>query len=164
MDKVSRGHYSSVDGAIRAHRARNAERDSRVQERLAMVKSLNNQFFPNTGIAQNSSAGAQDTFQTQGLQQAPVVTQSQIQSSQIQENIAIPQAKQFNPVEMDEIYSEASLASASDSAFGIVQKELGNTPRPASDLDVGVVESEVVNPEEGPVEDMPKGSYVDYQV
>ena len=56
-----------------------------------------------------------------------------------------PEVSQFEPIEMDEIYNEASLGSASDNALGVVQKE-------------------IANPEDGPIDDMPKGSYVDYNV
>ena len=138
--KSSRGHYSSVDGALQAHRQRNAERQNRVEERLNMVRSMQNQFFP-TPQAMETTLNS-DNLGNQGIQNQAMI---QNQIPQIQNEIETLEVAQFNPMEMDEIYNEASLGSISDNAMGIVQKE-------------------IANPEEGPIDDMPKGSYIDYTV
>ena len=57
-----------------------------------------------------------------------------------------PEEAQFtNPRPMEAILNEAQLGSSEDTALILVDKEISN-------------------PEEGPVDDIPKGSYVDYQV
>ncbi len=131
------------DTALRAHRQRNAARENRVSERLNMVKDMNQQFFPQTNIM-NRPDIFEEQLQTQSIQNQANID-NQIQAPQILQEIEIPQMKAFEPREMDEIYKEASMGSVADNALGVVQKE-------------------IANPEEGPIDDMPKGSYVDYTV
>lgn len=142
-----RGHRSAVDGALKAHRQRAMERQSRVQERLDMVKQIQSDFFP------TPSAQERDEFQqTQSQNQvqpmnAPAFnTNQQIVDQMPDLNLIEGDSfASFQPQTMDEIYSEAQLGTTSDNALAVVQKDLAN-------------------PEEGPVEDMPKGSYIDYTV
>lgn len=143
--RESRGHKSAVDGALKAHRQRSMEREARVQERLSMVKNIQSQFFP-TPVASQAAQQAQfDSLQAQSFQQAPA-NQAPLDVANIQQDIPIIEEVQaFNPIEMDEIYSEASLASIGDNAMAIVAKDISS-------------------PEEGPNDEVPKGSYVDYTV
>lgn len=151
----SRGHYSSVDGALRAHRQRKVERENRTAERLNLVRNMQTQFFPTSNVM-NRPDLMNDPIQSSGFKnQARVENQVQVQSQvPMQNQIQIPaqalkleqpEMASFNPMEMDEIYAEASMGSIADNALGVVQKE-------------------IANPEEGPIDDMPKGSYVDYTV
>ena len=144
MDKVSsRGHYSSLDGALKAHRARKAEREARVEQRLSMVKNLNSQFFPTPHVSERPSLMDQN-YQVDTMNQQPIY-QSPIDMDSISTDLQQPEISQIQPMEMDEIYSEASMGSVADNALGIVQKEMAN-------------------PEDVPADEMPKGSYVDYTV
>lgn len=139
----SRGHYSSVDGALKAHRQRRMERHSRVEQRLNMVKGMQNRFFPQPQ-AQPQSATIQDRFQVSSVNNQAIAAQ-QIPMANTPEMAMEPEVLNLNPIEMDEIYNEASLGSIADNAMGIVQKE-------------------IANPDEGPMDEVPKGSYVDYNV
>ena len=142
--RESRGHRSAVDGALKAHRQRSMEREARVQERLNMVKSLQSQFFP-TPVAKQAPQSQFDAIQAQSFQQAPA-NQAPLDVANIQVDIPnIDEVQAFNPIEMDEIYSEASLGSISDNAMAIVSKDISS-------------------PEEAPSDEVPKGSYVDYTV
>ncbi len=148
--KSQRGHHSSVDGALQAHRQRTSDRHNRVQERLNLVRGMQSDFFP-TQQRQTEVAVRNDIFQNQNnpgmAMPPPAAIQNlapQIEPMAI-EAAAIKDMPSFNPMEMDEIYNEASLASISDNAIGLVQKEMAN-------------------PEEAPIDETPKGSYVDYTV
>ena len=127
-NKNSRGHRSAVEGALQAHRQRTSERQSRVQDRLNMVKGMQTQFFPKAEVNQTPSMG------TQNLQSPVNTIPLEVSSEQF-----------FNPRQIDDIYSEAELGSTADNALVVVGKEMAN-------------------PEDGSVEDVPKGSYIDYNV
>jgi hypothetical protein len=147
--RKSRGHYSSVDGALRAHRQRKLERQARIDERMSVVNSIQNQFFPGPqAAAQSQAAGPTQNFQP-NFSPTPVMAEPTNLAPPIQTGVPVevPQAKEvpFSPIEMDEIYNEASFGSIADNALGIVQKEINA-------------------PEETPMDEMPKGSYIDYTV
>lgn len=132
--KNQRGHRSSVDGALEAHRQRRSERQARVQERLNIVRGMQNQFFPQQSVGQEPSL-VKEEFQASQMR-PPVVQQPVVQQPEV-----------FNPRGMDDILEEAQLGRSSSQAINIVNTELANP-----------------NPEDGPVDDMPKGSYIDYTV
>lgn len=138
--RPSRGHKSAVSGALKAHRQRTMERESRVQERLNLVKNMSSQFFPGPQIE------TRPQLEPSPIQQSPVSNQPLNQASMqnIQQDMVV-ETPSFTPMEMDEIYKEAQLGSISDNAIALVEKD-------------------VANPEDGPVDDMPKGSYIDYTV
>ena len=137
--KSQRGHHSSVDGALKAHRQRTADRQSRVQNRLNMVRNMNSQFFPTTRTM------APPAIKNEQIQTNPVLSSPLQVSSASVETEVLTETNQFSPRAIDDIYNEAQLGSSSDSALVLVEKD-------------------IANPEEGPVDDMPKGSYVDYTV
>lgn len=141
--KAERGHYSSVDKALQAHRQRKLDRQNRVTERLNLVRDMQSQFFPKSNVTNRPE------FNTPTLDPYSIPNQArvenQIPATDIPEQM--PEMVALQPMELDDIYNEASLASTSDNALGLVQKEISNP-----------------NPEEGPIDDMPKGSYVDYTV
>lgn len=142
-----RGHYSSVDGALKAHRQQINERRHRIEERMSIDHGNNaNAFFPGpAATGQQMTANVNNAMTT--MNNAPAVTANPVTDmAQGIENQA-PEA-QFYPMEMDDIYSEASLASVGDNAIGVVQKEIANNP----------------NPQNAPADETPKGSYVDYTV
>ncbi len=141
--KGQRGHYSSVDKALQAHRQRKAERHERVEQRLDMVKNIQTQFFP-TPQAAERPAMIEENFQNQPVNNAQLA-QNPVDINNVILKEAPLETPSFSPMEMDEIYSEASLASVADNAMGVVQKE-------------------IANPEEVPSDEVPKGSYVDYTV
>lgn len=116
--KNTRGHRSSVDKALEAHRSRKEERESRIQERLNMVRGLHTQFFPQPQVV------SQPTLIDEEIQLAPEANQPQLSTS---------------------LFEDAELGASQDNAIAIFNKERAN-------------------PEEGPVDDMPKGSIVDYTV
>jgi hypothetical protein len=60
-------------------------------------------------------------------------------------NTEVTESQSFNPRQMDSFYDDSQMGSSTDKAILVVNKE-------------------VANPEEGPVDDVPKGSYVDYTV
>ena len=137
--KNQRGHHSSVDGALKAHRQRTSDRQNRTQDRLNMVRNMTSQFFPTAHAVERPSVGA-DQLKVNPVLAAPVQEQSAQASAEM-----IAEINNFNPRQIDDIYNEAQLGSSSDNALVLVEKE-------------------ITNPEEGPIDDMPKGSYVDYSV
>ncbi|MCB0378919.1 MAG: hypothetical protein KDD33_10535 [Bdellovibrionales bacterium] len=128
--KSERGHYSSVDKAIMAHRKRNAARMERVESRLEAAKTISNQFFvkPEPAPAQQN-------------QWASVDRNAMVDAQQSQWNSAVTHQ---SPV--DAIYEDAQLAPTTEHALQVLAKD---AQAPADD---------------GMQEDMPKGSYIDYQV
>ena len=140
----SRGHKSAVDGALKAHRQRSMEREARVQERLNMVKNIQSQFFPTSNVSQRPE------LQNNPIQslpnQNPPLNNAPLEIAEFQQEAPlIEEIQNFNPRQIDDMYSEAQLGSTNDSALAIVQKD-------------------IANPEEGPVDDVPRGSYIDYTV
>lgn len=137
---VKRGHRSAVEGALKAHRERREERQQRVQERLAMVQNMSNDFFPSPQniISENMASKAN---------QATMVESASVDSNLVQQqsSASINEVQNFNPRQMDDIFNEAQFGSVGDKALALVDKEMAN-------------------PEDGSLEDMPKGSYVDYTV
>jgi hypothetical protein len=143
--KSQRGHYSSVDKALEAHRQRKAERQARIEDRLNMVNNIHNNFFPTSNVAQRSAL-EDPSFQSQPLDPVQQLD-NPLQVATTPTAVEAP-AVEFNslpPMEMDEIYKEASLGSVADNALGVIQRE-------------------VANPEDVPADEVPKGSYVDYTV
>ena len=140
--RTSRGHRSAVRGALEAHRARTSERQSRVQDRLDREQGPAGGFFPSSRPVNVMNNGPR---QTQAMP-APMAQAAQMPSAPELIAVAEPQEEiAFNPMSMDEIYNDMQMSSTADNAQQIVNKE-------------------ITNPEEGPVDDVPKGSYVDYMV
>ncbi len=147
--KASRGHRSAVDGALKAHRQRNFERQQRVQDRIDMMGSFENDFFPmpqRTGPVDNSPLNMNQPMENVAnlpeQNTSPVNESLQVQADLVKVDIDnVPQ----NPRGMEDLYNEAQLGSVRSQAL------------------VGV-EQEIQNPEKGPVDDVPKGSYIDYEV
>lgn len=137
-----RGHRSAVDGALRAHRQRAMERHSRTQDRLDMVKQLSSDFFPAPHVQQRNEM---ENLQAGIQPDRDFSSESVVKQNQDFALLEMDEMKSFIPQSMDEIYSEAQLATTSDNAMSLVQKDLSN-------------------PEDGPVDDVPRGSYIDYQV
>ena len=161
--RPSRGHRSAVDGALAAHRQRRMEREQRVQERINADQFVQqNDFFPQPNLInqatnqQNYSNINNDASYYGDL--SPAVDSPQVDSYQIQpetqgisaeESIVNAQPEvetlpQF-PRQMEDLFNEAQLGSVKNQALSEVERE-------------------IENPEQGPVEDVPKGSYVDYEV
>ncbi len=141
--KSQRGHYSSVDKALQAHRQRKAERQERVENRISMVHTMQSKFFPSPA-ATEQQALYDNPLQSQPVNSAPM-QQPLMDVAAANSEALQPPVAEFNPMEMDEIYKEASLGSVADNALGVVQKEMAN-------------------PEDVPADEVPKGSYVDYTV
>lgn len=80
----------------------------------------------------------------QAVAQDPVMVAQPPQIPQVDPQ-ETTQAEFLNPRQIDHMYNEAELGSSEDSALILVNKE-------------------IQNPEEGPVEDVPRGSYIDYRV
>ncbi len=142
--KNQRGHYSSVDKALQAHRQRKAERHERVEQRLNMVRNQQNNFFPGPNLTDGSNL-IESSSQVQSANSMVAGPQNTIEVGALPLEMIKPETTSFQPLEMDELYSEASFGSVADNALGLVQKE-------------------VANPEDIPTDEVPKGSYVDYTV
>ena len=132
--KSSRGHRSAVDGALAAHRQRKSERQARTQERLNMVRGLQTQFFP--GPQSEPKVEMQPNVMNRPMQATAPITQEQE---------VVPDNQFFTQRQIDYIYDDAQLSSTADNVLAVVNKE-------------------IANPEEQPMEDVPKGSYIDYTV
>jgi hypothetical protein len=162
-NKASRGHRSAVDGALKAHRERRLERQQRVQDRIDADQFVQkNEFFPKPQMSGLSSQN-EDTININSdsyygdlssVAQAPSV-QNQSSPSVREETVmndtifeAQPEVQQppQYPKQMEDLFAEAQLGSVKNQALSEVEQELENPER------------------QGPVEDMPKGSYVDYEV
>ncbi len=141
--KSQRGHYSSVDKALQAHRQRKAERQERVENRISMVHTMQNKFFPSPAISEQQTL-YDNPLQAQPINNAPMQQPMMDVAAESPDGLQPPVAE-FNPMQMDEIYKEASLGSVADNALGVVQKEMAN-------------------PEDVPADEVPKGSYIDYTV
>ena len=124
--KSHRGHKSSVESALGAHRQRVSERQARIEERLNLAKDITGQFFPKPNIVEKPT----------------VISEGEMYQNQIEEEVAsaIPNMRQ-----LDNIYEEAQVGPVTKHAIQVIEKDLSN-------------------PEDGPQEDTPKGSYVDYVV
>lgn len=125
--KSSRGHRSAVDAALDAHRQRKSEREMRVQERLNIVRGMQNKFFPTPAVEAKPML-VNDELSAQPIEQTPVSVMNS-----------------YNPRQIETMYEDALLGNVGDNALNIVGKEISN-------------------PEQEPIEDVPKGSYIDYQV
>ncbi len=162
-NKASRGHRSAVDGALKAHRERRLERQQRVQDRIDADQFVQkNEFFPKPQMSGLSSQD-KDTVNINSdayygdlssVPQSPSVVNTSSQS--VREETAMdnailraqPEVQQLPqyPKQMEDIFNEAQLGSVNSQALSEVEQELENPER------------------QGPVDDMPKGSYVDYEV
>jgi len=107
------------------------------------VKNITTEFFPNSSAAQKSAI-INNPVQASAIQNIPVENGAQALSKIPMEQEVAP-VEFFSPRQIDDMFNEAQLGSSGDNALNLVEKEMAN-------------------PEEGPVEDMPKGSYVDYTV
>lgn len=153
----TRGHRSAVDGALKAHRQRSLERHQRTQDRIDMMDNVKNDFFPGpqmdtySPMNNQSSRNMSEPLNMENIQSPRNMAQgqnSEVQSSMDPAAIMIqPEIDNvpLNPRGMEDIYRDAQLGSVKNQALG-------------------EVEQEIENPNHGPVDDMPKGSYVDYEV
>ena len=132
----SKGHKSAVDGALKAHRERAQQREARVAERLQMITSMNKQFFAEDRKIQNQAPQAQTNPQIIGNSVVTNPISIPLQQEMVQPGI------EFRS--MEDIYSDSPLMPGQEASMSIVAKELSA-------------------PEEVPVDEIPKGSYVDYQ-
>lgn len=78
------------------------------------------------------------------VSEAVVSSQLQVAPVSVEQEVSTPN-QIFNPRQIEALYDEAQMGSAADKALALVNKEISN-------------------PEEQPVEDVPQGSYVDYTV
>ena len=136
--KSHRGHKTSVNGALDAHRQRVTERQARIEKRLSVARNVSSRFFPKPTMNQTPVVEAGQLE----LSQSPAVT-TQIQN-QVQNQIPefVPELK-----ELDMMYDDAQMTPVSNQAMQLIEKDL-NSP----------------NPENAPADETPRGSYVDYVV
>lgn len=155
--KSQKGHHSAVEGALKAHRQRNMEREMRIERR----HNIANGQPPKDSFSSSQQAQALHT-QNRGQQpqqpmtapgpQAPKESFMPSQTSLQEEMISRSTANSFAPPEaaktprlIDELHQEAQFMPAGERAMGMVGKDMSVPEQIMSD-------------------EIPKGSYVDYQV
>lgn len=113
--KSHKGHRSSVDGAVAAHRKRVSERQARVEERLNIARDLSTKFFPKPGVVEK-----------------PMLETEMIEINKVNEQIAqiAPSMRQ-----LDAIYDDAQMTPVTQQALQVIEKDLAN-PEEAPQDDV----------------------------
>ena len=107
--KSHRGHRSSVDGALSAHRKRVSERQARVEQRLNVARDVTTKFFPKASLAQK-----------------PNLETESIQLSQMNEQIAQVAESMPSMKQLDAIYDDAQMTPVTKQAMQVIEKDLAN--------------------------------------
>lgn len=134
--KNDRGHLSSVDKAVAAHRQQVSERQNRTEHNLAVSQEINDKFFPKPTLQQVQQAN-------QGFDAVNPTGAEDYQNYQ-QDYADYPLNPGHNQVQ--EIYEEINMSPVREHAVAVLNK------------DVDEVSQNQVE------EDVPKGSYIDYTV
>ena len=135
--KSHRGHKTSVNSALDAHRQRVTERQARIEKRLSVARGVSTRFFPKPVITETPLVEPGQVQLNQNQNQL-------INNAQIQNQIPdyVPELK-----EMDVLYDDAQMSPVANQALQLIEKDLNNP-----------------SPENAPPDETPRGSYVDYVV
>ena len=133
--KNERGHLSSVDKAVAAHRQRVSERQNGTEHKLSVAQDISDRFFPQPAIP------SQAAYQKFANLNAMEVDSYQNYQQDYIDGSMVPVHNQVQG-----IYEEINMSPVRDHAVAVLNKD-----------------SEQVS--QNPVEeDVPKGSYIDYTV